>query len=418
MPDASLDAALLAVTVAPQRRWRGRLARFAGASPLVPVGMTLGAIAAVVALGIGIGQVLPLPGTEATPTPGSTETPTPDSEGMVIFSNPRDGYELVVPEQWEVGAEPDFGEPLQGVVRFGRAANRDYGALTVSIGSPDGRFYLCTAGLCGETVARTLDELQALVVSVPEVLSDKELHELTELGGEPARIEKMRMSGIVGGPALFYSVFALHDGRPVVLSFDHYSIRYGYLSTREIHQIVASFRFLDTGPEPSVSQEPGEAAFQTLTFPVAGFALEAPAGWWTREESAEFVRFGGPGGEVEVRRADENGRIRALSPPGILRFVIADSVADLRGIVLAEYKFKWGSRQPLVVEVPIAIDGIDATRMVIRPPEGIIAGPGTSHFVLLVRDGRAMILEWVPDFTSAEIFHEVVATFRFLDFPN
>ncbi len=65
---------------------------------------------AVVALGVGLGQVLPLPGTQATPTPELTDNPTPDASsapsGLVIFTNPRDGYELTRAGQLDAGRVP------------------------------------------------------------------------------------------------------------------------------------------------------------------------------------------------------------------------------------------------------------------------------------------------------------------------
>ena len=154
-PDLMVESALRTAARTPQRRWRGRLLRFAGASPLVPVGLTLAAVAAVVALGAGLGQVLPLPGTEATPTPGLTDTPTPDASsppsGWVVYTNP--GGRL------RAAARRSPSRPMRGGAGPRRAVARRradsvhgqrwlYGALAISIGQPDGSIY-ATAGSFG-----------------------------------------------------------------------------------------------------------------------------------------------------------------------------------------------------------------------------------------------------------------------------
>ena len=56
----------------------------------------------------------------------------------------------------------------------------------------------------------------------------------------------MLFGGLSWGPPLFTFVYAFHDGRPVVLAFDAWSLPgRGMLTTTPQREILSSFTFLD-----------------------------------------------------------------------------------------------------------------------------------------------------------------------------
>jgi hypothetical protein len=67
----------------------------------------------------------------------------------------------------------------------------------------------------------------------------------TTLAGDPARFVRPDDRGSATGPEGYYHVYALHDGRPSVLSVEWESIRLGRISDATLSQILESFRFSD-----------------------------------------------------------------------------------------------------------------------------------------------------------------------------
>ena len=126
--------------------------------------------------------------------------------------------------------------------------------LTVRVGDPNGVIYLCrrraTAMLprCSDTTIRALHEFAGVLTSAPEQ-AQMPLHHVTEvqtdtiLGGEPGMIERFDAGAYLSGPPAYYHVFTIHDGRPVVLSFEGWAVRRGEIP--DLNAIVDSFRFLD-----------------------------------------------------------------------------------------------------------------------------------------------------------------------------
>ncbi|HEV7200121.1 MAG TPA: hypothetical protein VGO32_04885 [Candidatus Limnocylindria bacterium] len=426
MPDPSLDAALRAVAVTPQRHWRGRLVRFAGASPLVPVGLTLVAFAAVVTLGIGFTQVLPIPGTEATPTPGFTDTPTPPPtnrpSGSVVYTNEEDGYELTLPARW---TPDDFFSNPPGTMRFG-AAHSDgdpsgFGALTVSIGSTDGTVYDCAPSLCRPIVATTIDELDAavendsIVVETPMITTvDVDV----TLDGEPARLEYVTFAGgLIEQGAQFHHLFAIHNGRPVVLSFDKYAYGLGQESNDIgwVEALIQGFRFLNRheGPSPN-PDDSDQTTWKTVELANAGFTVAIPSDWVVDAgDDPAVVTLRGTSGSVRVRAGDQSGHISMCLTLAPCQLVEARSMDDLIRVVRGEYRVHWLSEYNLTDE-RVIVDGVDAARVTLSPRGGI-SGPGTSRYLVFVRDERAVILEWRPTFSGTGLWNEIISGLRFID---
>ena len=201
---------------------------------------------------------------------GGSPPPFVDPTELVLYSNPDDGYEMLMPRFWQESAavlgDPD-GNPYPGVQAFGEdGAGNGTPGLIVSLGSPDGSVFANCSGPpqegppplpppeCRQFVATSLDELQAEVTSVPSYYAGAEGVPTEEsgdfvLGGEPGRFERPVYltdgHGCLGCPWIVANTFAIHDGRPVVLAFDWWNVDFERISPDYIDQMLASFRFLD-----------------------------------------------------------------------------------------------------------------------------------------------------------------------------
>jgi hypothetical protein len=49
----------------------------------------------------------------------------------------------------------------------------------------------------------------------------------------------------LGCPDMRYQLYVLHDGRPLLLTFDYWTLAFEALSFDYFQQIIESFRFLD-----------------------------------------------------------------------------------------------------------------------------------------------------------------------------
>lgn len=365
------------------------------------------------------------------------DAPEPPS-GMVLYSNPADGYELLVPETWDVGVEPDFGEPFPGVVRFGTALRGEFGALTISVGTADGSVYICEGGLCHLKVVRSLDELREAVVSVPaSIAAQYEIHGQTELGGEAAEIETMRRNGIVGGPPLFYSVYALHGSRPIVLTFDHYLIRFGRLSSELIHQMLGSLRFLDRPrPSPVVSQtglvlySNHEGGYEVL-LPESWRDSATPISYRGGEPFPGVQKFGLAGNNdgyqaLTISIGQPVGTVFAGCQAGYCRRLTARTLDELQEVLVSTPSFlpdSWRDRRG-ARRGDLTLGG-EPGRF---EEAGIPRNQGHSvpwamYHVFTIHNGRPVVLAfdlWNLRFNrlgtnTAEQFAEMVASFRFAD---
>jgi hypothetical protein len=181
--------------------------------------------------------------------PATTSTTEPAAK-LVIYTNKADDYRLIVPESWTEWSGLEGGADLPpGVTRFGYGsggATQDDPALAISIGGADGRVTLCRVR-CVEVVAANLDELGDALDSTLRPLDDGiELVDDIAVDEEAGRIERPeRRNSCLGCPATLH-VYAFHDGRPVVLAFDWWNIRFDRLGNGEVllSEIVASFQFL------------------------------------------------------------------------------------------------------------------------------------------------------------------------------
>lgn len=194
----------------------------------------------------------------------------------VLLRNGVDGYEVTVPTRFGTPSRPH-----PGVITY-RLEGRPF---TISVGDTSGNLYVCAyscvhstrcQSTCnsGAPPVRTLDDLQELLISVPDPMGLPlgETHSDGYLGGVPARVENVsRPGGYLLGPPAWYRVFAVHEGRPVVLTFDYWSTRNGTISRGELVSIIASFHFLD---ERRVG-----ARLETYVNRAEGYRIDLPPAW-------------------------------------------------------------------------------------------------------------------------------------------
>lgn len=202
----------------------------------------------------------------------ASATPFVDPTELVVYRNGEDGYEIRIPRFWDIPRgpyeQPFTHEQYAGVRVFG--SGRGFGtggdpALTISVGRPDGSIFLCQSSACHRIVATSLDELEAALPALPETIDSSVPRKKTGsfvLGGERARFQRpgyrlagggfpeRGISGIAGGnclgcPAVVYYAFTLHDGRPVVLAWDWWTIAFETYSPEYVVEIIDSFRFLE-----------------------------------------------------------------------------------------------------------------------------------------------------------------------------
>lgn len=199
--------------------------------------------------------------------PSASQEPFVDPSELVLFGGEDLGYEVLVPRVWAESA----GSPEPGVSTFGSGAGfgtRGSPALTISLGDPDGSLTLCQP-TCEPMVATSLEEIEGALVSMmaePDGGAPdwpRLAHGDVVLGGETGRFERpdyLRRgdpesvslrprfggsSNCLGCPDMRYQLYVLHNGRPLVLSFDYWTIAFEAISFDYFVEIIGSFRFVD-----------------------------------------------------------------------------------------------------------------------------------------------------------------------------
>jgi hypothetical protein len=169
--------------------------------------------------------------------------------------------------------------------------------------------------------------------------------------------------------------------------------------------MLASFRFFaDSSPRVA------------YPFVSAGFAVDLPDTWHTRSTGDPGVLLvSGPEGGLRIRVSDENREIVTCLGLARCQPVAASTIADLISVVRGEYRVLWGiTMAPTISQERVILDGAEATRVTVSPPQ-IMTGPGTSHYVFVMRDARAIIVEWTPTLSGTGLWNEILDSFRFLE---
>jgi hypothetical protein len=411
---------------APERVARGALAEISGVAqhrpsfrhrPIVipndDVGtarawaIAMAALALTFAVGIGVaietGIIrLPLPAPQPLPSP-SASWPTPTVEGDV-YTYPAAGFQITLPGQWRL---------LSGDDPFALSATRFDIRIYVTSGDAQGRLETCPASTgpweeCQATVARDLPSLQEAVVlhpigrtgGAPRIQGGIQ----ATLGGEEAvekRVEA-RENGI--GPFVRYTM-AMHGGRPYLVRV--YAGRAD--SLHEAEGILESFRYLDTGPDPSA---PTTGERRSYRYRSAGFSVELDTGWRLTSGSDPSTLTAGWGGlQLFISSSDENGQIRTCERPA--------------GPWLVEDcgPFTVGTTEPSVSAIPglgaayeeTRVDGERATIERVTGYEYPARGGQAISRVVMVHDARVFVIRvWSPS-PSIDVIDDIARQFRFID---
>jgi hypothetical protein len=158
-------------------------------------------------------------------------TPSDPEMKLEWFEDPNGEYRLQLPHAWIGTARSalDASFPGASAWTFGQAS------LKVSFGPSGGM---------------TLGDLEDLLVSVPPMYPFREeVHDYRFLGGALAGVEQpIRSATCLGCPTATIHVYAVRDGRAVVLAFDYWTIRFDRLgpdneSQRILNAIIESFEF-------------------------------------------------------------------------------------------------------------------------------------------------------------------------------
>jgi hypothetical protein len=351
-PEHHLRAALQQVEATPQRR--PRVLPRLDHPPEVPPStwrLALGVmvVALLAALGLGIATQVGLIRLPPAPPPAPDAR---DARNFDLFSNPRDGYELLLPEGWEEIAVPRLdGEPAVGVRRF-RAPVGSVHALTISVGDPNGTVRICDLA-CSEVKGQvSLDILEETLVSSPVSAGWREIRVNRVIGNEAARSERPNTGGVIldAEHPTYYHFFALHHGRPIVFAFDYWPIRRGAIDSATVDQIVDSFRFLRP-----VSDAGADESLAVYSYPEEGYEVTLPGNWEVRVpilngEPVPGVRRFGSGvnteGAMLIAIGDRNGSIR-LCAPLCIEAVGLRSLDDLEGALMAPALVGPPRRQPV-----------------------------------------------------------------------
>jgi hypothetical protein len=252
--DQVVASALADVTATRQERAN----LFALDATVFRVGLLAAGLAALaIELGLGLGPRLVV--TNPSPSPSDRSSPAPSPEaGFVVHTVEDGGYEVSLPSAWELRSdlfgEGSFfgaGDPSLSVTGWGQAMSRDYQPLlTISVGDTDGRIRMCQAAACPSTfdVGTTIEDMDAAITTLAEDPGGfpgmTEVHRDLTLDGEPALYVGITSTRGWAATPQFHHVFAVHEGRPVVLAFDHWAARNGEPRVPEF-EIIETFRFID-----------------------------------------------------------------------------------------------------------------------------------------------------------------------------
>jgi hypothetical protein len=200
------------------------------------------------------------------PPADASQEPFVDPTELVPFGGRDLGYEILLPRVWVDSA----ASPAAGITTFGSGrgfGTRESPALTISLGNPDGSMTVCQP-VCRQVEVTTFDELEATLVSVMEAPDPEPpgfprlVHGDVTLGGERGRFERPDYMGpgdpedadlrprskggnCLGCPDMRYQLYAFHDGRPVLLTFDYWTVAFEAISFDYFRQIIESFRITD-----------------------------------------------------------------------------------------------------------------------------------------------------------------------------
>jgi hypothetical protein len=357
------------------------------------------------------------------------------SRESVLYTNLEDGYEVLLPEWWERTAHRwDLGVTFFG--NGGGAGTSGGPGLVISVGQPDGTVELCS-GTCETVHVASLAELEEAIVSSPPAIcrglgpdcgrSSEQRGDLT-LAGAQARFESASLGGrCLGCPDAWRHVFAIVDGRPVVLAFDYWNIRFNRFSWYSdsadwVDEIVDSFRFVDAATSVEMVTYADRDAGYSVSHPATWVAGQSDAGTRTFQASRAGSRLY----ELRITVGDADGNVRLC----ILTCVDATGITSLEELSDALHsKLLFGpardtSYGPIYLKPFDAVHGkatLDGEDARTEQYESVGCCPPRGYYaVYTIHDGRPVVLAFDPGTSdnpsvADETIEAVVASFRFTD---
>ena len=206
-------------------------------------------------------------------------------------------------------------------------------------------------------------------------------------------------------------VLVIHNRQPFILGFVESSLHQG--PDGWIDDMLQRFLFLGEGLAAS--------EWPTFTSAEAGFVIDVPQGWAEEpDEDPDAVWIHGSEGGLKIRVGDGSGNILNCNVPPSSPCVEAqiESVEDL-----VELLTPTGRRSPPFVPGSVwlsrkasSLGNIPAVQMTVRTWEsGPLGQAYTRHYVVAVDNGRPIIIKWEPGTFKGREFHQLLASFRFLD---
>jgi hypothetical protein len=378
----------------------------------------VGVIAVVIGLGVGLqAGVIRIQDPEALPPPSSSvppmesvapdASPPSDSEGqaMVVYNNPRLGYEVSVPASWSPLIDHTVG---QSVVRFG--------GLTVSLGDTDGDFYLRRTGTPGSCASRHATSRDDVEAAIRELSPDSRRTETNALlSGWPATIEYGRDPD----SAYPYLVYSIINDRPVVLTFSLPILRDQGVTPAQAMAMVRDFRLIGVRGEPPRAEQPEAVdGYRTFVAPDGSFEVRLPETWsatFGDDPSALYLRDRLH--ELSIRAGDDDGSVRTCEEnAGGWESCETIQAATLGGLANEIGLRATGSS--VVFQGPLrsstTLDGEDAMRV------HIVRGPSahTVTYWVALHDGRPFVLRFAVAGgvdPTADVFSAIPDGFYFVD---
>jgi hypothetical protein len=439
-PDRIAENAMAQIATVPQERgWTSVLRTSISNAPLAWA-------AAIIALAVGLGILIGprLVGDEPTPEPSPSSVPS----GMVLVSSPEDGFEILVPDDWEeVDAGYDDARKWSGsdgelMVSYGTSIIDGTGEVTLCF-PPLPDYLTCLPAEYSFSIPLAPEDTQPVSLvgyldrcggECPVTSNETTLHV------EPAVRDRL----VVTDLQLTY-VSAFHLYRPIIL---YWSEPVGVADEARVELMRESFRFLDTGAPPP--QNPTELLLYSNADD--GYEVLLPRFWV--ESAAELLdsagapyggvtafgsgtgagTSGSPGLTISIGAPDGSVVANCAppedldGPPGdvVCHSVTAATLDELgNALISVPVAFAESGQPDMPVEIQTNLTlagepGREERPTYLGDGANCLGCPGMLYHAFLVHEGAPVVLAfdfWIVEFEelSPAYLTEILESFRLLN---